>query len=141
VRVVIVQYAQKQAAAGDPGLTALGVRQTAALSAYLSHFHWGLFMSSPLRRARETARPLAAALGLPVHFDSRLGERMNWLEDDYPEFGDFLVEWTWVSADRAYVPRAGESSQAKGRRMLDAMADYRRAAVDTLVVSHGGCHD
>jgi 2,3-bisphosphoglycerate-dependent phosphoglycerate mutase len=48
----------------DPGLTPSGHRQAADLAAYLAGQHVDLLVTSPLRRAAETARPVAEALGL-----------------------------------------------------------------------------
>jgi len=60
----------------DPGLDALGAEQaSAACAALLAGQDPPVrIVSSPLRRCRETAAPLAAALGLEVEIDSRVGE-------------------------------------------------------------------
>jgi 2,3-bisphosphoglycerate-dependent phosphoglycerate mutase len=63
----------------DPPLSALGRRQTAALADWLAAGAGDepidAVVTSPLRRARETAEPLAAALGLPApEADAALAE-------------------------------------------------------------------
>ena len=50
----------------DPGLTALGLEQAARLGAWLAGEPVHHVVSSSLRRARETAEPIAAAHGLEV---------------------------------------------------------------------------
>lgn len=53
-------------AAADPGLAAAGHEQAERLAGWLSAERIDAVVSSPARRARETAAPLADALGLPV---------------------------------------------------------------------------
>jgi probable phosphoglycerate mutase len=58
----------------DPVLTDLGRRQAAAAAEFLSSTPVQRIVSSPMLRARQTAAPLAAALGLPVELDDDLAE-------------------------------------------------------------------
>ncbi|MGQ0432930.1 MAG: histidine phosphatase family protein [Microthrixaceae bacterium] len=58
----------------DPALAPLGVRQSDALAAWLAAEPIDAIWSSPMRRARETAAPLAARLGLDVRMDDGLAE-------------------------------------------------------------------
>lgn len=58
----------------DPPLTDLGHRQAEALATWLAEEGMGAVYASPLRRARETAAPLAAKLGLEVRIDASLSE-------------------------------------------------------------------
>ena len=50
----------------DPGLTALGHEQAQRLADWLSHEPIDVILSSPKRRAQETAAPIAKALGLDI---------------------------------------------------------------------------
>jgi len=62
---------------GDPGLTELGREQAQGLATRLrneSGLPWHRIISSDLKRAHETARVLAAQLGLDVEVDRRLRE-------------------------------------------------------------------
>ena len=52
--------------AADPELSEAGVAQSERLAEYLSTEHVHAIYASPLRRAMQTAAPLAARLGLPV---------------------------------------------------------------------------
>jgi broad specificity phosphatase PhoE len=56
-------------------LTRRGLRQAWAVAAELRGRPIGALYSSDLRRALQTAAPLATALGLPVRRDARLRER------------------------------------------------------------------
>jgi broad specificity phosphatase PhoE len=61
-------------------LSDLGVAQAAAAAEFLACRDIGYLVSSPLERARQTARPLADALDLPIEVDERLIEASNELE-------------------------------------------------------------
>jgi probable phosphoglycerate mutase len=58
----------------DPELAERGRKQAEALAAYLGTEPIGAVWSSPMQRARETAAPLAAALGVEVVVDTELAE-------------------------------------------------------------------
>ncbi|MEM9564416.1 MAG: histidine phosphatase family protein [Actinomycetota bacterium] len=94
-------------------------------------------LSSPLRRARETAEPLAHVLGLQIEVDDRLAERMNW--DGETDFDAFVRGWQQATADRDYLPRVGDSSRAAGarswKRSVNGAGEKRRPVI---AVAHGG---
>ncbi|MDF3341151.1 histidine phosphatase family protein [Mycolicibacterium septicum] len=58
----------------DPDLSDEGIAQAERLPAALSRFPVSRLVSSPQRRAIQTAGPLAAELGLQVEVDERLAE-------------------------------------------------------------------
>ena len=58
----------------DPPLADRGRAQAEKLAAYLAEEPVGAVWSSPMLRARETAAPLAAALGVDVVVDTELAE-------------------------------------------------------------------
>jgi broad specificity phosphatase PhoE len=58
----------------DQDLTALGLRQAAALAARLRSTRFDAIYSSPLGRAMQTAEPLAQVLGLDIHTELDLRE-------------------------------------------------------------------
>lgn len=58
----------------DPALSQAGVEQAARLPEALKRFPIARVVSSPQRRAVQTAEPLAGALGLTVEVDERLAE-------------------------------------------------------------------
>ena len=62
----LVQHGEKERVPGDPGLTALGREQAAVMARVVPRAGLAAVYSSPLRRARETAEPIAAAVGLAV---------------------------------------------------------------------------
>jgi broad specificity phosphatase PhoE len=116
----------------DPPLSEIGRRQAAALAQVVPPD--ARVISSPLRRARETAEPF----GRPAEIDGR------WIELDYgtldgcrPGEVDEAVWERWRS-DPSYVPAGGESLSAMGERVREAceqlMGDARDR--DVVVVSH-----
>ena len=140
-RVIVVQHGDKERRAGDPGLTAVGVDQAmAAARAVAVRGHPTEVWSSPLRRAIETAAPLAERTGVSVQQDARLRERMNWDDSDAQSLDAFLDDWAACTADRERRPRQGDSSADAARRFIDALDDLaaRRPDATTAVVAHGG---
>jgi len=92
----------------DPGLSATGQLQAQQVASTLARSVAGdwLLISSPLRRALETAEPLARRTGLPVqqHAAFReipapvpLPQRQAWLllfmQQEWSEQGEALVSW------------------------------------------------
>jgi 2,3-bisphosphoglycerate-dependent phosphoglycerate mutase len=101
----------------DPGLTPLGTQQAQRLAAWLAHERIDAVLSSPMRRARETAAPVAAAFGLDVEIVDGLIE-YDATSDDYIPMEELqaagdprwlaMVEGRWESfgADPAHVFKA-----------------------------------
>ena len=87
----------------DPGLTPLGLEQAERLAAWLASEPIDVVLSSPMRRARETAEPIAAALRVDV------------------EIVDGLIEYDSTSAD--YIPT--EELQATNDPRWLAMVEGR----------------
>ena len=113
----------------DPPLSDLGEEQARQLARLLPTPD--LIISSPLRRARDTA----AEFGQDVAIDER------WIELDYGEFdGQLPAEvpahvWAHWRADPQFCPPGGESLCALAERVGAACDDvWERAAKSTVVV-------
>jgi broad specificity phosphatase PhoE len=97
-------------------------------------------VSSPLERAQETARPLAAALGLEVHLDQRLIEAGNSFQGQ--RFGPGRRPWLqprhWARLRNPLRPSWGEPYLAIAARMWAAVDAARDAAEghEAVCVSH-----
>lgn len=104
----------------DPGLDATGAEQAKAAAVALLALPLSerptRVVSSPLRRCRETAQPLADALGVAVEIEPRVGEiptptalsddaRPDWLRR---AFGG---KWSEIQGDRDYVAWTREVAQ------------------------------
>ncbi len=123
-------------------LSELGRRQAAAVAEVCQGFDAEAIFCSPLRRARETAEPIAAALALPIREEPALieikvgifqGHSRDELDQVCPE------EYArWRSGDPDYAVPGGESRRVlmhRGRAVLESIAqgDFGRV----IVVSHG----
>lgn len=116
----------------DPPLSEVGRQQAGALAGVIPEDV--LVVSSPLRRARETAE----AFGRPVVVDER------WIELDYgaldgcrpDEVGEDV--WRRWRADPTFVPGGGESLSELGKRVRSACDELVEEAAqhDVVVVTH-----
>ncbi len=118
---------------GDIPLTSVGVQQAVAVGKRLAGRSVDLVVSSPLRRARDTARAVAAARSSPVVVDDDLAET---------DFGDWegltfaavMARWpaelTAWQGDADIAPPGGESFAAVARRV--------NGALDRLLAEHAG---
>jgi 2,3-bisphosphoglycerate-dependent phosphoglycerate mutase len=130
-------------------LTRLGLRQAQGVAARLRDRPVGALYASDLRRARQTAAPLADALGLAVTRDARLRERCLGVLEGAPTAAIGPAA-NGLSGDRVVDPDArpdgGESLRAFYRRaagFADELAGRCRAieaerAGEIVVVAHGG---
>jgi probable phosphoglycerate mutase len=131
----------------DTPLSPLGVRQSERIAAAIVAIHReqpiDFIVSSPLRRAADTARPIADRIGMPLRTDDRLAELHAGLfqgllpaemEAKFPDATE-----RWRSHDPDFVIPGGESRRqlmARGTAALDELLRLPgRAAV---VVAHGG---
>jgi probable phosphoglycerate mutase len=114
----------------DPPLSAEGREQARALAAAWSDGVDAVW-ASPLLRARETAAPLAAALGVEVAIDDDLAE-MDRDAEAYIPLEELRRDPTaWAEAVEAWVGPAGAELRTAFRRRVVA-------AVDRIVAAHRG---
>jgi broad specificity phosphatase PhoE len=125
----------------DPELSEAGLEQAARLPDALTRFPVSRVLSSPQRRAIQTAEPVAAARELAVEIDDRLAEYDRDLASYIPVEQirtEFPEEWARMA--QGHLPSAVDE---------DAFRARVRAAVDDLVAgadpdetiaafSHGG---
>ena len=97
-------------------------------------------VSSPLERAQQTARPIAAALDLPVQLDERLIEAGNAFEGLRVGVGDGALRDPrhWWKLRNPFRPSWGEPYVEIAARMLAAVEAARDAARGdaAVLVSH-----
>ncbi len=116
----------------DPSLDELGLRQAATTAATIGGIR--RVVSSPLRRARETAD----AFGVPVRIDER------WIELDYGEFDGWsrtevpVDTWTSWRSDLDWAPAGGESLRELGERVRSGCLELAEEArsENIVVVTH-----
>lgn len=95
---------------------------------------------SPLERAQETARPLAAARGLEIVTDDRVIESENHFEGQRFGVGDGALRRpsAWRHLYNPWKPSWGEPYKQIVARMMAAVHDARVAAAghEAVIVSH-----
>jgi broad specificity phosphatase PhoE len=122
-------------------LSALGEAQAKVVGEFLAGRPVGYLVSSPLERAKQTAEPLAGALGLEVEVDERLIEADNRLEGRAVAGGKGLLTdlSNWKYFTNPVRPSWGEPYAHIAVRVLAAARAARDAApdgTDAVCVSH-----
>jgi broad specificity phosphatase PhoE len=121
-------------------LSSLGEEMATAAAAALSGRDVRVVRSSPLDRAVQTARPIAAQFGLTVDTDDRLIESANVFEGKTFGVGDGALRRpaNWRHVVNPFRPSWGEPYAEVAARVLAACADARDAAAggETVLVSH-----
>jgi broad specificity phosphatase PhoE len=127
----------------DPQLTELGRDQARLAAGALDALGLRRLVTSPYRRALETAEIIAGALGLPVTIDPMIGERVAFscdigsgpdqLAHRWPTWSfDHLAEQWWPAHEE---PETGLLARCgRFRELTDALDDRDHVAV----VSHWG---
>lgn len=115
-------------------LDEVGIAEAERLGAVLAGKGAGLVVSSPLRRAIETAQPAALQLGLEIRLDARLADR------DYGDWAgvrvDEVVEkFGSVDAAPGVEPRGSVVERAMAA-LVDASQEADRLGSPAVVVSH-----
>ena len=127
----------------DVELSLLGLRQAAAIADALAEEQIDAIFASPLRRAMQTAEPIAARLGLTIQTDDRLKEidagifqGLLWAEIE-SKFPDAARPWCEQLPD--FVIPGGESRRSLMIRGLAVFQSIRESPFRRVaVVSHGG---
>lgn len=125
----------------DPELSETGFEQAKRLPDALARFEITRLISSPQRRAVQTAEPLAAERALPVDIDDRLAEYDRELAGYLP-IEQLRTErpQDWARMAQGQLP-AGVDEAAFCARVAAAFADVVAAAgadETVAVFSHGG---
>ena len=125
----------------DPDLAADGWEQARRLPGALERYPIGRLISSPQRRAWQTAEPVAEALGLPVDIDERLAEYDRGLSHYIPlEEARAAGSPDWERMARGELPSVVDVDAFRGR-ITSALADIVATGnhSDTVAIfSHGG---
>jgi probable phosphoglycerate mutase len=133
----------------DTDLSERGRRQAQVLARYLAAAGTPIdaVVASDLARARQTAEPLAAVLGLPLAIDPRLRERGFGLFEGHT-YEEAEARWPneyaiWRRRDAGYAVPGGESYLQTRARTLESLHDIaaRHGGATVAVVTHGGVLD
>lgn len=121
-------------------LSELGEQMAQRVGEYLAERDVTHLVASPLERAQQTARPLAALRGLEVHSDANLLEATNVFEGKRVSVGDGVLRKpsAWRHLYNPFKPSWGEPYVDLAARMRVAIADARDAARghEAALVSH-----
>jgi 2,3-bisphosphoglycerate-dependent phosphoglycerate mutase len=149
MELVLVRHAQpvrvdegEVEGAADPGLSEQGRTQARRLGDWLAAEAPDAVVTSPLRRARETAAPLAAILGLRVDVDAGLSE-YDATAGSYVPIEDLRAakDERWFATIEGRWADAGGADPAVFQRQvlpaMDALVE-RFTGARVVVVTHGG---
>ena len=121
-------------------LSDLGERMAERAAEWFAGRDVARVVSSPLERARQTAAPIAARLGLPVLIDERLIESDNVFEGRSVGVGDGALRSprAWWHLRNPFLPSWGEPYTQVALRMHAAAEVAREAARghEAVLVSH-----
>jgi probable phosphoglycerate mutase len=126
----------------DPGLTDRGREQSVRLAAWLAAEPVDAVVTSPLRRARETAAPVAAALGLTPTVDDGVSE-YDAASGEYIPIEELRAakDERWYATIEGRWADAGGMDPAEFQRQVvpavEAIVE-RGAGKRVVVVAHGG---
>ncbi len=127
----------------DVALSPFGIQQSEAIADALANQKIDAIYSSPLRRAMQTAQPLARQLKLTIRSDDRLKEihagifqGLLWseIQQRYPAEAK-----PWIEQQADFVISGGESRRALMVRGQAVFAEIRQQPLRSVAVfSHGG---
>jgi 2,3-bisphosphoglycerate-dependent phosphoglycerate mutase len=124
-------------------LTRRGMRQAWVVAGHLCDQPIRALFASDLRRAMQTAAPLASVLGLPVIRDARLRERCLGTLEGGPSAAISATDTglrEGLVADPDARPPGGESLREFYQRVAAFASDITRPPLsgDAVVIAHGG---
>jgi broad specificity phosphatase PhoE len=145
MQVLLIRHAlplrSEHGEGSDPDLSGEGLAQVARLPGALARFPISRVVSSPQRRAIQTAEPVAAARELAVEIDDRFAEYdrdlplyipVEQIRDENPQ--------EWARMAQGHLPSAVDENAFRAR--VAAAVDDLVAAADpedtVAVFSHGG---
>ena len=127
----------------DPHLTELGHAQAAEAAQYLPAHGIEHIIVSPYTRTLQTARPVAAALNLPITIDPLIRERYAFACDIGSPRSVLQANWPsldFSGLEEIWWPAEEESEEAIVGRAARFRADLaeRHNWAKTLIISHWG---
>jgi probable phosphoglycerate mutase len=126
----------------DPSLTPRGVEQAARLAEWLRAEDVDAVVTSPLRRARETAAPIAAALGIEAEVDDGIAEYDAAAGHYIPieELRETKDERWYATIEGRWADVGGVDPQEFQRQVVPALDALiaRHPGRRVVVTTHGG---
>lgn len=145
MQVLLVRHAlplrNEPGEGSDPDLAELGRQQALRLPGALARYRITRLLSSPQRRAVQTAEPVAEATALPVHIDERLAEYDRGMSHYMPlEEVRTKRPADWERMAAGQLPESVDTDAFRAR-VLDGLRDVVSVVdhEDTVAVfTHGG---
>ncbi|KAA8785329.1 2,3-bisphosphoglycerate-dependent phosphoglycerate mutase [Paenibacillus sp. 4624] len=132
--IYLIRHAKAEGQEPHASLTDEGCRQAEKLADVLSGQGISYIVSSPWKRALQTAMPLGAAIEQHIHTDERLQERVLSTRD-LPDWMDVLKR---TYEDEDWAAEGGESSRVAVARALALLNEcWLRPERHGAVVTHG----
>ncbi|MBY0202254.1 MULTISPECIES: histidine phosphatase family protein [Paenibacillus] len=132
--IYLIRHAKAEGQEPYASLTDEGCSQAEKLADVLSGHGISYIVSSPWKRAVQTAMPLGAAIEQHIHTDERLQERVLSTRD-LPDWMDVLKR---TYEDEDWAAEGGESSRVAAARALALLKEcWRRPERHGAVVTHG----
>ena len=145
MQVLLIRHAlplrSEHGEGSDPDLSEEGLAQIARLPDALARFPISRVVSSPQRRAIQTAEPVAAAHELPVEIDDRFAEYdrdlphyipIEQIRDENPQ------EWARMAEGRLPSTVDEDAFRARVRAAVDELVAAADPEDTVAVFSHGG---
>lgn len=137
----LVRHAIKEKAVGDVSITPQGVIQAQMTARRFANTPITAILSSPLRRAKETAEYIALDTKTAIEVNARLRERANWGDLPGQTFKEFVAMWDRCTREPEYMPPVGDSAKQAGQRLsslLSELAALHPPQSNIVIVTHGG---
>lgn len=139
MHIFLVRHGHRHYTPADPELTEIGNKQAEKTGEHLQGQKITKALSSPMRRALQTAEGIMKKLNLPITVSEKLKERMEFDPSIHASFEDFLKEWLKASNQRDFQPSTGLSSKQAGKQIQDLLEEFLEPQADhgVLLVTHG----
>ncbi|RNA69295.1 histidine phosphatase family protein [Alteribacter keqinensis] len=132
--IYLIRHCEAEGQWPNAELTKKGTKQAEQLKKYFTYRNLDKIITSPWKRAVNTAKPLSLLKNKPIHTDERLQER-KLSSKDMPDWFEKLKN-TFIDHDLTFD--GGESSRTAQQRGLEAIKSIVNGNGDRFaVVTHG----
>lgn len=136
----LVRHAKKVKGIEDVAISPEGLLQAQVTASHFSKMSIKKIISSPLKRAKQTAQIIANETKTTITEDIRLRERANWGDIPGQTFEEFVDLWNRCTHERDFSPPVGDSARKAGERLASSLLDLsvEHPQDSIIIVTHGG---
>lgn len=120
------------------GLTSVGRKQAQEVGEALKRKDVGLIVSSPSKRAVETAELIGISLRKPYTMDERLKERFEYGESANQPYSEYMKDILSSNMNRHFILPNGQSSLMKANQMIDIIKTLMNYKTQIALITHAG---